>query len=184
MRIEAVKRTIYWQLSIQYKHLENLSWWMEYCRMISAMNARLCKIWIWMRPEDQILISSNQNQLANWAILTVLSMLTFYINTGSALRDWNSLGGPFSHLYPVSSVVFDHWIWPADGGIVVRIKKNFVSNLEHEEGGRREEGGGESFTGYSNWEGIRMPLPSLLTPPTTIKKLKPKLFFVIQDQTV
>ena len=93
-------------------------------------------------------------------------------------------GEPFSHLYPVSSVVFDHWIWPADGGIVVRIKKNFVSNLEHEEGGRREEGGGESFTGYSNWEGIRMPLPSLLTPPTTIKKLKPKLFFVIQDQTV
>ena len=133
-------------------------------------------------PEEQILISSNQHQqtgqLYNWAILTVLSMLTFYINTGSALRDWDS------HLYPVSSVVFDHWIWPADGGIVVRIKKNFVSNLEHEEGGRREEGGGESFTGYSNWEGIRMPLPSLLTPPTTIKKLKPKLFFVIQDQTL
>ena len=152
------------------------------------MLCRLCKIWIWMRPESQILISSNQHQLAgqlyNSAILTVLSMLTFYI-IASALRLAH-----ISILYPVCCLT----VWPGRDNVIEfdqqsdwawwELRKTLSQTWNIRREGGRWENGAESFPGYSNWEGIRMPLLSLLTPPTTIKKLKPKLFFVIQDETM
>ena len=138
-------------------------------------------------PQKQILISSIQYQLAGQqsirAILTVLSMLTFYINIVSECTGGNP--SHLSTLYPLWCLTTEFDQQTEGSWWELRKTLSQTSNIRRE--GGRWEHGGESFPGYSNWEGIRMPLPSLLTPPTpptTIKKLKPELFFVIQDETM
>ena len=155
---------------------------MEYCglRYVVSMNASCAKY----EFEWDHRTRGPTSQQYNWAILTVLSMLTFYI-IASALRLAH-----ISILYPVCCLT----VWPGRDNVIEfdqqsdwawwELRKTLSQTWNIRREGGRWENGAESFPGYSNWEGIRMPLLSLLTPPTTIKKLKPKLFFVIQDETM